>query len=156
MSSSCACQAIKLTQKQQQILAQLSVIRAKDVDQQLRVNTSNRVSDLPETLFEDVPLACWRTKALQLIEQLLTTVPHEYHAQIEQLAPNSSARNTQDTRPSHSKHFSLIFGQEDRTYKFTHHWSNTLKSLGNKQSQQLNSFKSDLQQKQEKVESAIA
>lgn len=107
MSSSCACQAIKLTQKQQQTLAQLSVIRAKDVDQLLKVNTSNRVSDLPETLFEDVPQACWRTKALQLIEQLLTTVPHEYHAQIEQLAHPLAAQETHKI-PAHHTQSTLV------------------------------------------------
>lgn len=86
MSSSCACQAIKLTQQQQQTLAQLSVIRAKDVDQLLRVNTSCRVNDLPETLFEEEMQVGWQVKARQLVEQLLITVPDDYHTQIEQLA----------------------------------------------------------------------
>lgn len=95
MSSSTACQAIKLTHQQQQKLAQLSVIRAKDVDQQLRMNTSTRVSDLPETLFEEVPQLCWQIKARQLVDQLLITVPEDYHAQIEQLAYEISAHKAQ-------------------------------------------------------------
>lgn len=95
MSSSSARNAIKLTLEQQKTLAQLEVIRAKDVDQQLRVNTSHLVSDLPETLFEQVPQICWQAQARLLVDQLLITVPDDYRGKVEQLAHAISAQSIQ-------------------------------------------------------------
>lgn len=94
IAGSTAYKVTRLTPEQQEPLAALETIKAKDVDELLRVNTSQRVDELPDFLFEEVQPVSWQARADQLITELLETVPQEpeLQQQIRQLAEALTAR----------------------------------------------------------------
>jgi ParB/RepB/Spo0J family partition protein len=94
MTASTAHKAVRLTPEQQEHLAALETIKAKDVDELLRVNTSQLVNELPDFLFEEVQPVSWEARADQLLTDLLETVPQEseLHEQIQQLAEALTAK----------------------------------------------------------------
>lgn len=77
ITASTAQKAVRLTPEQQELIAALETIKAKDVDALLQVKTSKLVDELPDFLFEEVQPVSWQSKANKLIEELLETVPKE-------------------------------------------------------------------------------
>lgn len=59
MAAGTAHKVMRLTPEQQADLAELETIKAKDVDELLRVNTTHLAENLPDSLFEETPVLSW-------------------------------------------------------------------------------------------------